>query len=59
MHVESDVDRLDIGFGGESGLRGVEVAKGWGLRLFFLWGDDENVWHLYTVERRWRNCESR
>jgi len=54
MHAESNVDRFDVGFGGENGFRGIEVTKGWSLSLFFLWGDDENIGHLYRAEGgRW------
>lgn len=38
MDVKSNVDRFDVGFGRETSLRGVEVAKRRGLRLFFLGG---------------------
>ena len=49
MDVESDVDRFDVGFGGEGGFC-VKVTKGWSFFVFLLWGDDENVWHLYRAE---------
>jgi hypothetical protein len=58
VDVKSDVDRVEVGFCGKNGLGGVEVAEGWSFRMFFLWGDDENVWHLYSVEGGWWDDET-
>ena len=59
VDTESDIYRFDVGFGGMNGCGSVEVAEGRGFRLFFLWGDDENVWHLYRVEGGGWDGESR